>query len=65
MMLISTRPENMLAALRMLRSQYGSAEKYVLDHCGLSTAQVAQIRDNLVVDLKEAEGGSSIGTLNA
>lgn len=45
----------MLAALEMLRSQYGSAENYVVHHCGLSPAQVAQIRDNLVVvDFRES-----------
>lgn len=45
-----TRPENMLAAMDMLRSEYGSAERYVLKHCGLSQAQILQIRKNLVVE---------------
>lgn len=40
----------MLAALQMLRSEYGSVEDYVQNHCGLSSEAVRQIRENLVVD---------------
>ena len=40
----------MLAALEMLRQEHGSAEEYVLNHCGLSPEDVEQIRKNLIVD---------------
>ncbi|CAM1501578.1 Fc.00g035620.m01.CDS01 [Cosmosporella sp. VM-42] len=52
--MLSARPENLLAALVMLRQEYGSVEKYVLNHCGLSPDDVAQIRRNLIVNSTES-----------
>ncbi|ODA80458.1 hypothetical protein RJ55_03416 [Drechmeria coniospora] len=40
-------PESMLATLDMVRQEYGSAEDYVINQCGLSAQQLAQLRRNL------------------
>lgn len=39
----------MLAALKMLREEYGSVEDYVVNKCGLTKAEVAQLRENMTV----------------
>ncbi|KPM39285.1 hypothetical protein AK830_g7267, partial [Neonectria ditissima] len=46
---MQNRPENMLAALKALRSDYGSVEQYVQTKCGLSLDDIEQIRKNLIV----------------
>ncbi|CEJ89518.1 hypothetical protein VHEMI05359 [[Torrubiella] hemipterigena] len=47
--MLSAKPENMLAALKMLREEYGSVEDYVVNKCGLTTAEVTQLRENMTV----------------
>lgn len=45
----------MLGTLNMIRERYGSVERYVVEHLGVSQASVEQIRRNLIVDLAEGE----------
>jgi hypothetical protein len=45
----------MLGTLALLRTRYGSVERYVVDHLGVSQASVEQIRRNLIVDLADGE----------
>ncbi len=45
----------MLLTLTHLRTHYGSAERYITEHLGLSAAAVSQIRRGLVIDLAEGE----------
>ncbi|KAH7236346.1 protein-tyrosine phosphatase-like protein [Fusarium tricinctum] len=47
--LLGAKPENMLAALKALREQHDSVEKYVVKSCGLSEDDLEQIRKNLIV----------------
>jgi protein tyrosine/serine phosphatase len=49
------RKENMIATLEIVRQTYGSVEQYVVHHCGLSKAQVEQLRRNLTVDAGDNE----------
>ncbi|TPX09758.1 uncharacterized protein E0L32_009097 [Thyridium curvatum] len=51
--MVSSRRENMLATLALIREKYGSVEQYVERECGLSADQVAQLRRNLTVDADE------------
>jgi CRISPR/Cas system type I-B associated protein Csh2 (Cas7 group RAMP superfamily) len=44
----------MLLTLRMIREKYGSVEKYVTEHLGISRESVEQIRRNLIVDVEES-----------
>ncbi|KAM7216666.1 putative tyrosine phosphatase [Rhypophila decipiens] len=57
--MVSSRKENMLATLQMMRQKYGSVEKYVVDHCKVSPDTVERLRKNLTVevtpDAQEAE----------
>lgn len=46
--MVSAKKENMLAALGMLRDDFGGAEQYIVKQCGLSQAQVEQLKRNLV-----------------
>lgn len=39
----------MLATLRMLKENYGGAEGYVTEKCGLTREEVDRIRSNLIV----------------
>lgn len=41
----------MLDTLAMLREKYGSVERYVMEHCGLSAEAVERLRKNLLVDV--------------
>ena len=52
--MISARKDAMLATLAMIRATYGSAERYMVEHCGLTPAAVEQIRRNFVVDVHDA-----------
>ncbi|EGS22665.1 uncharacterized protein CTHT_0011380 [Thermochaetoides thermophila DSM 1495] len=52
--MVSARKENMLLTLRMIREKYGSVEKYVTEHLGISRESVEQIRRNLIVDVEES-----------
>ncbi|KAF4444506.1 hypothetical protein FALBO_17225, partial [Fusarium albosuccineum] len=47
--MLGAQPENMLAALKEFRQQYGSVEKYAVEKCGLSQDDLEQIRKNLIV----------------
>jgi Tyrosine phosphatase family len=40
----------MLATLKMIREQFGSAEQYVVEKCGLTKEEVKRIRKNLIVE---------------
>ncbi|TGO58247.1 hypothetical protein BCON_0057g00340 [Botryotinia convoluta] len=41
--LISSKAENMLATLKMLREKFGGAESYVIEKCGLTIDEVERI----------------------
>ena len=51
------RKDVMLAAMKMLRKQYGGAEKYFLDVCGLDNTHVAGLRRNLTNNVSKDELG--------
>ena len=40
----------MIAALKMLRDEYGSVQDYVTKHCGLTPQAVERIRQNMTMD---------------
>ena len=40
----------MYATLSMIREKFGSAEKYMIEKCGLSAEEVAMIKKNMIVD---------------
>jgi CRISPR/Cas system type I-B associated protein Csh2 (Cas7 group RAMP superfamily) len=40
----------MLATLKMIRANFGSAEEYVIEKCGLTKEEVEKIRKNLIVE---------------
>ncbi|KAH8171489.1 tyrosine phosphatase family protein [Sarocladium implicatum] len=48
--MIGARPESMIAALKMLRDEYGSVQDYVTKHCGLTPQAVERIRQNMTMD---------------
>ena len=48
--LIIFRAANMLATLKMIRANFGSAEEYVIEKCGLTKEEVEKIRKNLIVE---------------
>ena len=50
--LTASRPESMLATLKVLREEYGSVEGYVVNVCGLSNEEIAGIRHNLGADIQ-------------
>lgn len=45
----------MLETLKMMRTKYGSVEKYVIDHCKVSPDTVERLRRNLTVDVTDQE----------
>lgn len=45
--MVSSKKENMLAALKMISSEFGSVEQYMKRDCGLTDAEVEQIKLNL------------------
>ena len=45
------RPATMMAFLKLLREQYGGAEGYVVQKCGLTKEEVEKIRENLTEDM--------------
>ncbi|KAM7201442.1 Protein-tyrosine phosphatase-like protein [Naviculisporaceae sp. PSN 640] len=53
--MVSSRKENMLETLKMIRTKYGSVEKYVVDHCKVSPETVERLRRNLTVEASEEE----------
>ena len=46
--MVSSRKENMEATVDMIDGEFGGAEKYMKEKCGLSSAEVEQIRSNLL-----------------
>ncbi|KAK0105369.1 hypothetical protein ONS96_004761 [Cadophora gregata f. sp. sojae] len=48
--MISSKAENMLSTLEMIREKFGGAEGYAIDRCGLAKEEVGLIRKNLVVE---------------
>lgn len=40
----------MKATLRAMREEYGSAEKYMIEKCGLTEEEVKSIRSRLLVE---------------
>lgn len=50
MLLTKARAENMLATLKMLHEEFGGAESYVIEKCGLTIDEVERIRKNLIVE---------------
>lgn len=49
--MVSSRKENMLATLAVLREKWGGAEEYVVKELGLTKEEVEALRRNLVVDV--------------
>ena len=46
--MVSSKKENMEAALKMIGKEFGSAEQYMKKQCELSDAEVEQLRKNLL-----------------
>lgn len=46
--MVSSKQENMLATLQMIRREFGTAESYMKNKCGLQDAEVERIRQNIV-----------------
>ena len=40
----------MMSTLRVIRENFGGAERYVIEKCGLTKEQVEKIRANLIVE---------------
>lgn len=40
----------MRVTLKVLKEEFGGAENYVIEKCGLTKAEVERIRSNLIVD---------------
>ncbi len=53
--MVGASKDNMLGTLAMVRERYGSVQRYVVEHLGVSPASIEQLRRNLVVDLAEGE----------
>lgn len=49
--MVSSKRESMIGTLNMIREKYGGVEDFVRNKCGLSDAEIEQIRSNLVVDV--------------
>ncbi|KAI8937896.1 hypothetical protein NX059_005581 [Plenodomus lindquistii] len=47
--MIGARRESMLAALEMLEMEFGGAERYLRESCGLGDGELAALRRNLVI----------------
>lgn len=45
--MVSSKKENMVESLKMLDRDFGGAEKYVRDRCGLTDGEVQQLKKNL------------------
>ncbi|KAK2597360.1 hypothetical protein QQS21_006057 [Conoideocrella luteorostrata] len=49
--MLSSRPESMLAVLKVMREDYGSVEEYVLNQCKISPEQILQLRKNFIIEV--------------
>ena len=45
--MVSSREENMMATVTMIEKDYGSAQRYMMEHCGLTESEVKQLKQNL------------------
>ncbi|EMC93858.1 hypothetical protein BAUCODRAFT_567438 [Baudoinia panamericana UAMH 10762] len=45
--MVSSKKENMLATLQMIRKDFGSAEAYMKKYCGLSDTEIDKVRRNV------------------
>ena len=48
--MVSSKKENMEAAIKMIDRDFGGAEEYMRKKCGLSSADIDQIRKNITDD---------------
>ncbi|TKA67466.1 hypothetical protein B0A55_09515 [Friedmanniomyces simplex] len=46
--MVSSKRENMLATLEMIKREFGTAEQYMRGQCGLSEKEVQRIRKNVM-----------------
>jgi hypothetical protein len=46
----TSRVENMLAFLKIIREEFGGPEAYAIKNCGLTKDDVEKIRSNLIVE---------------
>lgn len=46
----TSRAENMLAFLKIIREEFGGPEGYAIECCGLTKDEVEKIRSNLIVE---------------
>lgn len=51
------RKEYMIATLKMMRTKYGDAETYLVDHCRIERHLIERVRRNLVVEIDPTEDG--------
>lgn len=59
----SARAESMRATLAMVDEKWGGVEGYVKEMCGVDDAMLAGLRRNLIVGVKELEGGAGLSVL--
>lgn len=48
--MVVARKESMIGELKMLKEDYGGAEKYFKEKCGLDDEKIAKIKGYLIVD---------------
>lgn len=54
--MVSSRAENMMGTLKMMRDKWGGAEAFVREQVGLSQEEVEAVRKNLVAGVGNGEG---------
>ncbi|QDS69333.1 hypothetical protein FKW77_003505 [Venturia effusa] len=59
----SAKAESMRATLAMVDDKWGGVEGYVREMCGVDDALLAGLRRNLVVSVRELEGGAGLSLL--
>lgn len=57
------RAESMRATLAMVDEKWGGVEGYVKEMCGADDAMLQGLRNNLIVSVKELEGGAGLSVL--
>lgn len=50
--MVSSKKENMEAAIKMIQETFGGAEKYMREKCELSDAELDQLKKNLTANAK-------------
>jgi protein tyrosine/serine phosphatase len=50
--MVGAKKESMIGALKMLQEDYGGAEKYFKEKCGLNDEEIEKIKDYLIVGEK-------------